>query len=165
MARAQTDYQQEINKLIQDRIKDLEQSTQKIDDLRRSLEELKIKYTTAEETNKRLQQKLDTMRSSLNMMKNKDAEPFEANVIEYECILNVENFSYISNQGWALQLPPQVYDFKQKKSRSILALVEHYNKGKTFILNQLIGSSFGSDQSCTTTKKVTRGFKGKKDGK
>ena len=150
LARAETDHQQEMKKVEQNRLNDLEQSEQKIFELQRSLEELKIKYPNVEETNKRLQEELDTMRIYLDTIKNKDTEPIKANVIEYDCILNVENFSDISTQGWVLKLPPQEDDFKQKKCGSVFALVGLYNKGKTFILNQLTGSLFGSGQSYTT---------------
>ena len=154
LAQAERDHQEKIDRVEQRAKKDLEQADSehriKYSELQRSLEDLKIKYPNVEEANKRLQERLDAMRIDLDKIKNKDTEPVKENVNDYDCILNVENFRDISNQGWILQLPPQEYDFKQKKSGSVFALVGLYNKGKTFILNQLTNLFFGSGQSYTT---------------
>ena len=161
-----SDHQQEIAKVNQDKTQEMQQRIveelsrverghhQEIDNMnlvfQRSLEDREYENQNLMSINQSLRNELDTIRSSLDTIKNRDMEPIRENINNYDCILNVENFRDISDKGWVLELPSQENDFKQKKSGSIFALVGLYNKGKTFILNQLTDSLFGSGQSYTT---------------
>ena len=140
---------QELEKIVNHLEKTNSENRRKYIELQRSLEELKIEYPNVKESNECLQKELDMMKIRLNEIKNKDTEPAKKDLIDYDCVLQVENFRDISNEGWILKIP-QKDEFKQKKCGSVFALVGLYNKGKTFILNQLTGSLFGSGQSYTT---------------
>ena len=150
LSQAEIDYQDRINRAEQKAMNDLEQADSEYrrnySELQRSLEE---EYPNLKKNNECLKKELEMMKIYLNKIKNQDTEPVKENIIDYDCILQVDNFSDISKEGWILKIP-QKEEFKLKKCGSVFALVGLYNKGKTFILNQLTGSLFGSGQSCTT---------------
>ena len=64
------------------------------------MEELKNDYSNVIESNECLQKELEMMKIYLNKIKNQDTEVVKEKVIEYDCILQVDNFSDISKDGY-----------------------------------------------------------------
>lgn len=125
-------------------------------DLQEKVESISKKYSKLKKQNNELLEKVKKYEALGNLV-NIPVNPLETNendpsnptsIMQYDCILDIENFYDLSSTGWNVVINDEL--IKTDILGSTLSIVGMYDKGKTFILNKLTNSEFGSSKKVTT---------------